>query len=87
VTLMRCPVQLCNGRRPRHHLVCKICWQQSPGWIRSAILAERDECRAAMTSHTQKLLELRDKLIAILSQRNRSRFAKPQGTQLPLLTT
>lgn len=83
---LRCPVQLCGGRRMRHHLTCKECWKRLPRWLRDAIAAERDSCRQQRLEHTQELLALRDQAVAVLSDRNRRRFEKPKAAQLALIT-
>lgn len=85
MNLRRCPVQLCKHRMPRHLFCCHDCWRALPTWLCNAIRQERDLCRLDGAAHSQKLQELRDQAVKILSDRNRERFAKPQGEQLALI--
>jgi hypothetical protein len=86
VILKRCPAQLCKHRIQPRFICCRDCWDKLPRGLRQAILNEIDECKVARIEHTQELLALRSQAIDFLSRGNRERFAKPQGTQLPLPT-
>jgi hypothetical protein len=86
VIFRRCPTQLCKHRVMPGCMVCRPCWTALPTWLRRAITEERDNCRLSGIKHSQELHALRDQAVQLLSDRNRDRFAKPQGVQLPLPT-
>lgn len=83
----RCKTHLCKNRMPRRATTwcCNRCWSALPQWLRTEIQTERDNCRLAGIKHSQALLALRDKALAILNARNQERFAPPQGEQLRLV--
>lgn len=84
--LHRCPAHGCSRMIPWRHVCCSDHWALAPRWLQVKVNEQRDYGLAWKCHPTQEFIGLRDQLVALVNRESARKFARPQGTQLPLLT-
>lgn len=81
-----CGIKGCPHQIARRHFLCTDHYGLVPKWLQVK-LAEQLQYGIAWKCHpTQEYLDLRSQAIQLVLKIAREKYAKPSGTQLPLLS-